>query len=389
MFERHRFRQALTARLLNLAALASLTSPLITASVGCGGKGVVDGSGNGGAGGQGQGGSTASTSSLTASTGSMSTTKCFAWTSTDPCPSEAEAYSLLMLSCEESVAAPGMFVGSQCCYPIDNSASCLAGRPFLVAQRAVTAEVRRGGAARSWASAPELPDVTALSIADRAALASAWLADARMEHASVASFARFSLDLLAVGAPADLVAAAHEAAIDEIRHARLCFALASAYAGATLTPEPFPFGGAVTVETDLAAMAVAAVREGCVGETLAALQAAEQLEHATDPAVRAVLTMIAEDEAAHAELAWRTVAWALSQGVPAVHDAVAAAFADVTAGVPAAYPGASSAALAAHGRPDPTALRATLDRSLTEVVGRCARAMLDGRSTPLAAASLS
>jgi len=388
MFESHRFRQALTARLLNLATFAALTSPLVAAAVGCGGKGVVDGGGKGGAGGQGEGGST-STSSPTMGTGLPLTTKCFEWTSADTCPSEAEAYPLLVLSCQETVAGPGMFQGSDCCYPIASNGDCLAGRPFLVARRPVTAEVRRGGAARSWASAPELPDVTALSIADRAALANAWLADARMEHASVASFARFSLDLLAVGAPAELVTAAHKAAIDEVRHARLCFAFASAYAGATLTPEPFPFGGAVNVESDLAAMAAAAVREGCVGETLAALQAAEQLEHATDPAVRAALTMIAEDEAAHAELAWRTVAWALSQGVPAVHRAVAAAFAEATAGLPAALPGASSAALAAHGRPDPTALRATLARSLNDVVGLCARSMLGDRSTTLDAASLS
>jgi hypothetical protein len=389
MLESHRFRQALTARLLNIVTFAALTTPLVGAAVSCGGKGVVDGSGHGEGGAGGQGGATGSTASSTTSTGLPLTTKCFVWTTSDTCPSEAEAYSLLMLSCEQVPAGPGMFQGAECCYPIDNNGSCVAGRPFLVARRAVTAEVRRGGAARAWASAPELPDVTALSPADRAALASAWLADARMEHASVASFARFSLDLLAVGAPAELVAAAHAAAIDEVHHARLCFAFASAYAGATLTPEPFPFGGAVAVESDLAALAAAAVREGCVGETLAALQAAEQLAQATDPAVRAALTTIAEDEAAHAELAWRTVAWALAQGVPAVQRAVAAAFADVTAGAPAALAGASSAALAAHGRPDPAALHATLARSLRDVVGLCARSLLGETPTSLVAAALS
>ena len=387
MFELHRFRQTLTARLLNIATFAALTSPLLAAAVGCAGKGVVDGahSGGGGAGGEGQGGATASTG-----TESPLITKCFEWTAADTCPSEADAYSLLMLNCDQSPAGPGTLEGSQCCYPISNIDTCATGRPFLVAQRAVTAEVRRGVASRSWASAPQLPDVTALALADRAALADAWLADARMEHASVASFGRFALELLAVGAPAELVTAAHQAAIDEVRHASLCFAFASAYAGVTLAPAPFPFGGAVAVQSDLAAMAAAAVREGCVGETLAALQAAEQLEHATDPAVRAALTMIAEDEAAHAELAWRAVAWALAQGVPAVHHAVAAAFAAATQGLPAAArEGASSAALAAHGRLDPAALHATLARSLDDVVGLCARSLLGGLKAPRAAAALS
>ncbi|WP_437625482.1 hypothetical protein [Sorangium sp. So ce1151] len=39
---------------------------------------------------------------------------------------------------------------------------------------------------------------------------------------------------------------------------------------------------------DLAAVAASAAREGCVGETLAAVLAAEQLGQARDPAVRAV-----------------------------------------------------------------------------------------------------
>lgn len=42
--------------------------------------------------------------------------------------------------------------------------------------------------------------------AARVCLRHAWLADASAEHASVASFARFALELMAVGAPGGLVA---------------------------------------------------------------------------------------------------------------------------------------------------------------------------------------
>src|SRR6185436_8861484 len=120
---------------------------------------------------------------------------------------------------------------------------------------------------------------------------------------------------------------AHRAALDEVVHARLCFSLASAYAGADLGPARFPFGGAAEVRDDLAAIAAAVVREGCIGETLAAAQAGAQLELATDPAVRSVLARIAEDETRHAELAWRVVAWAIREGGDAVREAVREAFA--------------------------------------------------------------
>jgi hypothetical protein len=53
--------------------------------------------------------------------------------------------------------------------------------------------------------------------------------------------------------------------------------------------------------------------EGCVGETLAAIEAAEALAGATDPEVRRALERIAHDERRHAELAFRFVAWALEQ----------------------------------------------------------------------------
>ena len=195
------------------------------------------------------------------------------------------------------------------------------GRPYVNGDRAQVAPVERGAGSRGW-SAGGRPCVDGLTALERASLAAAWTAAASFEHASVASFARASLDLLAVGAPADLVVLAHEAALDEIRHAQLCFALAAAYAGEEIAPGSFPLGGEVRTGEGLAAVAVSAAIEGCVGETVAAVVAAEQLARATDPAVRAALAAIAADEARHAELAWRTVAWAISAGGSEVRAAV-------------------------------------------------------------------
>src|SRR5690606_23842857 len=89
-----------------------------------------------------------------------------------------------------------------------------------------------------------------------------------MENASVAAFARFTLQLLSLGAPAALIEASNQALIDETRHARKCFALASAYAGDAVGPGALPLEGALE-NTNWEAILEATVLEGCIGETRA------------------------------------------------------------------------------------------------------------------------
>jgi hypothetical protein len=243
----------------------------------------------------------------------------------------------------------------QCCYEVQLESCAVPGRPYFVDDRPLTADARAGRDA-GWAAERLAPNTDALSPAERQALAAAWTRDGLLEHASIASFARFSLDLMARGAPADLVEAAHRAALDEVRHARLCFALARAYGGSPVAPGPFPLGGAVPVASRLSDLAAAVAKEGCVNETIAAILAAEQLARATDPAVREALAAIADDEARHAELAYRTVAWAIREGGAEVHAAVASVFEEAARSVPA---GGAAAA-----------------RALCDVVLPCARALL-------------
>lgn len=118
-------------------------------------------------------------------------------------------------------------------------------------------------------------------------------------------------ELLAFGAPAELVRGAHQASLDEVRHAELGFALASAYAGRALGPARLPAAARAEGAATLDAFIEAVISEGCVGETIAALVASAQLEVALAPAVRRALTAIARDEANHAELAWRTIGWVI------------------------------------------------------------------------------
>lgn len=180
------------------------------------------------------------------------------------------------------------------------------GRPLLGADGPVLAAVERGS---QWTGTPEArtdgvgPDVL------RAAAAH-WLESALLEHASVASFARFSLELMQFGAPPALLTGAHIAAQQEVRHAELCFALASAYAGRPLAPGPLEIGAANALSS-WADFAEAVAREGCIGEAMAAVEAAARLAHTTDPAVRQVLDVIVRDESEHASLAWRTLRWIL------------------------------------------------------------------------------
>ena len=278
-----------------------------------------------------------------------------------------------------TVKSEGVFADGQCCYDITVS-GCGVGRPFVVAGRAATA-LRKENAI-GWAEGANFqPDVTQLSADERVFLADAWTRDGLLEHASIASFGRFVLELLAIGAPADLVELAHKAALDEVRHARMAFELATVYAGVAIAPGAFPFaGGVVEVSSDIADIAARVVQEGCIGETMASLLAAEQAARATDPAVRAVLEVIAEDEARHAELAWRTIAWALGRGETTVRCAITNAFAHGLAmGNSFDIASGSEGALEAHGRPAADVLRAAMARTLDEVIGPVAKAMLELR----------
>jgi len=204
-----------------------------------------------------------------------------------------------------------------------------------------------------------------------------------MEHASIAAFARFALQLLAVGAPPDLVEGAQSAMADETVHAQLAFALASAYAGADIGPGPLHVDAALD-GASLRELVVTTFAEGCVGETVAAIEALEALEGARDPQVRAVLEKVAADETRHAELAWRTVAWALGAGGERVHgwleEAVAQAKADVRTERDALE--ANGGDLIAHGLVDASLSRRLRREALADVVLPCAKALLATRPAP-------
>ena len=217
--------------------------------------------------------------------------------------------------------APCFFDGShRIC---DDEAVC--GRPFLVGHQArVAGTIHSAG----WTSGSQRrPQLKGLTAAQRQHLAEHWTRLGRMEHASIAAFARFSLQLLSLGAPPALVEQCTQALADETAHARLCFELASAYAGHPVGPDALDVNGSLQA-CSLAEVVDLVIAEGCYGETMAALEARQAADAATDPVIAAAYRQIAHDEQRHAELAFRFVAWALTQDAALVtarvHNALAA-----------------------------------------------------------------
>lgn len=402
------YRRHLLVRLSGAIGLGLITLPLVEA---CGGKAVLDPAGTGGSGASdasgGSGPTTTIVSNATNATTVTTSGGCTETTTTatggfnlhyttclgdeDTCPPVEEAAKLIQESLNEGCCVepdyecetltgiecgPYASGGETCCYEITTQIEGCAvpGRPLRVEGRAVTA---RTVTSSRW-SAELVPDVRDLNEAERRALYELWAADALVEHASVASFSRFSLALLAVGAPTDLVVGAHRAALDEIEHARDAFALASAYLGQPCGPGALPMPASMPLPTTLAELAVETFVEGCLNETVAVVQAAERLEHSRDPAVRHALARVVDDEARHAELAWRTVAWALREGGAEVRNVLE----DVLrrrALQPERTPSAApvSARLVAHGHMAPADLARTARQALREIVKPCATALLD------------
>lgn len=193
------------------------------------------------------------------------------------------------------------------CFPVEPDqwicvgTGCVLGRPLRIDRVARTAPLQR----RSDWTEPA-------NVAIDKRLAARWASNAALEHASVASFARFGLQLLALGAPPGLLRATSQAAVDEVEHARLAYGLASAYGGVPVGPGRLDLRGP-DMSTNWRDVVRDLIEEACVGETLSVAQALEDAQHAETPKVRAVLERIAADELRHAQLAWRALAWMLRE----------------------------------------------------------------------------
>jgi hypothetical protein len=191
------------------------------------------------------------------------------------------------------------------------------GRQLRSRGRVLLPKVVRGAA---WAQLPT--SVGGPPVVDdevRQALAAQWRENGRTEHASVAAFAQLTMDLMALGAPPELVAAAQKDALDEIRHAELCFSLARALDGRAQGPGPFPEvrqarGVSSLRSVALAGLAVDSLIDGGLHEGVSARILATLARRCELPAVQALLKELAADEGRHAAHGWDVVEWCLAEG---------------------------------------------------------------------------
>jgi len=208
----------------------------------------------------------------------------------------------------------------------------------------------------------------------RQAAAHGWLQHAAFEHASVAAFAKLTLDLIALGAPPDLIVDAQRAGLDEVRHAKLGYGIASAYAGEALGPGPLRRTHLALGTSSFESLVRDTYDGGCCGETVAAAIALAARDEAADSVLRGVLSSIANDEQRHAALGWRVLAWATRQST------AARTTLEELLDQPPADDGESSSdpgSLAKHGLLD-ASYESTIENAImTQVVGPCARALLD------------
>ncbi|HEY4102574.1 MAG TPA: hypothetical protein VGM44_01745 [Polyangiaceae bacterium] len=266
------------------------------------------------------------------------------------------------------------------------------GRPLRLRGRVLHPELRFGS---DWTEG-ERPDVRALDPRTRAALEALWLHDAQKEHASVPAFARISWLLAAVGAPAELCERAHRAALEEIDHARRCFALAAGYGARSHAAEPMPdllVGGLDVQGNPLELLASESLTDGCLLEDFNADVAAACEIVCEEPAVKGVLARIATEERSHAEFSWALLTWLLARADDRIALAVTRAAAELErvprpTAVSAAYASlvaqADAAAMRRHGR-IADAIWSTLWRErIAETRRRLATLMpaRDARATP-------
>jgi len=164
----------------------------------------------------------------------------------------------------------------------------------------------------------------------RLALAEQWRENGRTEHASVAAFARLTLQLMSLGAPPKLIAESQRDGLDEIRHTELCFSVARSFDGQTQSPGDFPAARRSPALSRfrtmaLSQLAVESLVEGALQEGLSARIIAGLAKTCPLLEVRGVLREIAADEGRHAAHGWDVVEWCYREGGAPVGMALRAA----------------------------------------------------------------
>lgn len=225
------------------------------------------------------------------------------------------------------------------------------GRPLTIDGRMVHPDVIRQG-------------ILGRTAEDRA-VAAHFERAAKAEYSSVWSFLRLAAELEAVGAPAHLVAAALDAAEDEVRHAEACARAAGELALIPLPPSAAQPRFLSRSARALELLATEAYAEGGMNEGAASLEARFAAETAQDE-TKSMLAAIARDEAGHANLAWAVLTWVME----VAPESARAAVASVPTPTTAIELDHRDTALARRGVPSTAAVIAARDQAFSSAVSR-------------------
>ncbi len=168
----------------------------------------------------------------------------------------------------------------------------------------------------------------------RAELARIWGERIPTEYRSITGFSTLSFDLIAAGAPVDLVAVCHRVAIDELRHTELAVKMVEIYGGEK--PELPRELSSLPADESLTVVAQAcrsAILISCLGETFACTELAMLRERAVDPVVEGVLRVFLSDEIVHARIGWAYLAHAFKTADAVTKKQVAEAIPSYVAGI--------------------------------------------------------
>jgi hypothetical protein len=149
-------------------------------------------------------------------------------------------------------------------------------------------------------------DLAGLTTEQRSALVAVWTTRAAAEQ-GVSSYVRTMMqDLVEAGADGNVLALGARVCDDEDRHARMCLAIASAYAGRSIEapaarhPHFAPLDGiAQPLRASLRVLGMC-----CIGETLAAVWMDRSYDATTVSSLRPWVRQHFADEVHHAQLGW-------------------------------------------------------------------------------------
>jgi len=212
--------------------------------------------------------------------------------------------------CKRNCLPQAPYCSMKCMMKCQRSCGCgpvpVPGRPLMYMDEMLTAELEVANTT-AWAT-DQFFDGVSYFDGDKD-LAEYWETVALTEHASVASFSKVSMDLLANGAPPHLLTQTHQAAIDEVKHAQVALEIARGY-GSRMTIGKLPVP---RLETgNMGEIAKSAWVEGVLGETCAVAESYKALAKKNPSRISSYHRMVMEEELTHAALALRTAVWAYS-----------------------------------------------------------------------------